>query len=187
MSKKPKNLYESTDRIITNSLKVVSYISGLCLVGIMLVAFFNVIGEKLFKTGVPMSTEMIQYLHIPVVFLAAAYVTMDTGHTKIDLLSSHFPIVLQKLFTTFGYLCGAGVCFFISYRGWIQMGKFILRHRKSSVSGIGFDLWPFALILSLGFALMAISFMWSIVRQYAKGSELSSSENVQIQEKDGDR
>jgi TRAP-type C4-dicarboxylate transport system permease small subunit len=139
----------------------------------MLVAFFNVLGEKLRTlglpfSGIPASTEIIQYLHIPVVFLAAAYVTLDRGHIKIDLISSKFPKSVQKIFNTLGNVCGIIICSFISQRGFILMGRFIARNRMSSVSGVGFPLWPFALILSIGFALLAFSFLWSIVREYAK-------------------
>lgn len=166
-------LFDKVDSWIVRIIKWVSYISGICLVGIMLVAFFNVIGEKLRQaglpvTGIPASTEIIQYLHIPVVFLAAAFVTLDRGHTRIDLLSAHFPKVVQNICTTIGHLCGCAICTLISWRAFVQMGKFITRHKMSSVSGVGFPLWPFALMTAVGFALLAISFLWSIIRQYAR-------------------
>ena len=89
MSKQSPTLYDKVDNVIVKILKYVSYISGVCLIAIMFVAFFNVLGEKIFHKGIPASTEIIQYLHIPVVFLACGYVTLDTGHTKIDLLAKH--------------------------------------------------------------------------------------------------
>lgn len=171
MSSPAPTLYEKVDKIMVRIFKAVSYVSGVCLVAIMFVAFFNVLGEKILHRGIPASTEIIQYLHIPVVFLASAYVTVDTGHTKIDLISSHFPVVLQKFFTTLGYLIGTFICSFVGIRGIVQMNKFIATHAKSSTNGIGFAKWPFALIFSLGFFLLAISFLWSIVRQYAKKTE----------------
>lgn len=169
MNSPASRLYNSVDHAIVSVIRCISYISGVCLVGIMLVAFFNVLGEKLRAaglpvTGIPASTEIIQYLHIPVVFLAAAYVTLDRGHTRIDLLSSHFPKVLQTFFEILGNLCGVGICAFISWRGFIQMFKFIERNKMSSVTGIGFPLWPFALIMAVGFAMLAVSFLWAIVR-----------------------
>lgn len=168
MSSQPRTLYDKVDSVIVRILKYVSYISGICLIAIMFVAFFNVLGEKIFHKGIPASTEIIQYLHIPVVFLACAYVTVDTGHTKIDLLSSHFPRWLQQLCTTIGNLIGAFICGFVACRGIVQMNKFMATHAKSSTSGVGFAKWPFALIFSIGFFLLAFSFLWSIVRQYAK-------------------
>jgi len=57
------------------------------------------------------------------------------------------------------------------------MNKFITRNMKSSVNGVGFSLWPFALILSIGFALLSFTFFWSIVRQYAKRDSMSGGKN----------
>ena len=168
MSSQPSTLYEKIDSVIVRIFKYISYISGACLIGIMMVAFFNVLGEKIFHKGIPASTEIIQYLHIPVVFLACAFVTVDTGHTRIDLLSRHFPKWLQQLFITIGNLCGVFICGFVGARGIVQMQKFMETHAKSSTTGVGFAKWPFALIFSIGFFLLAFSFLWSIVRQYAK-------------------
>lgn len=166
MSNQPRTLYEKMDSVIVKIFKYVSYISGICLVGIMFVAFFNVLGEKIFHKGIPASTEIIQYLHIPVVFLGCAYVTMDTGHTKIDLLSSKLPQKVQTVINTIGNILAAFISGFVGYRGLIQMGKFMSTHAKSSTTGVGFYKWPFALIFSLGFFLLAFSFLWAIVRQY---------------------
>ena len=170
MSSQPRTLYDKVDSVIVKIFRYVSYISGVCLIAIMFVAFFNVLGEKIFHKGIPASTEIIQYLHIPVVFLACAYVTVDTGHTKIDLISSHFPKWLQQGCTTIGNLIGAFICGFVGCRGIVQMNKFMATHAKSSTTGVGFAKWPFALIFSVGFFLLAFSFLWSIVRQYAKKS-----------------
>jgi TRAP-type C4-dicarboxylate transport system permease small subunit len=142
----------------------------------MLVAFFNVLGEKILHHGVPGSTEIVEYLHVPVVFLSAAYVTLDRGQTAIDLLYQHFPKALQKIASTFSYLLGAAISGFVSYRGFVQMGKHINTHAKSAVSGFGFVLWPFSLVFSIGFAMIAITFLWSIVRLYAKKVDIAPAD-----------
>ena len=170
LSTNAPTLYDKLDRWVVRILKWVSYVSAVALVGIMLVAFFNVIGEKLRQaglpvTGIPASTEIIQYLHIPVVFLAMAYVTLDRGHTKIDLLSSKFPKPVQLFFAIVGDLCGIFVACFIAWRGFLQMINFMEINRMSSVTGVGFPLWPFAFILSVGYVLLALSFVWDIVRR----------------------
>ncbi|NLT14762.1 MAG: TRAP transporter small permease [Clostridiales bacterium] len=171
MLNSPHKKLVKADAAITKVIKSISYVSAVGLVGIMLVTFINVVGEKLRSlglptTGIPASTEIISYLHIPVVFLAMSYVTLDRGHVRIDMLTSKFPKWLENACITLGYLLGAGITSFISWRAFEQMGKFIARHRMSSVTGVGFPLWPFALITAVGFALLALSLLWAIVRQY---------------------
>lgn len=182
MNNKSPSLYEKADSVVVRVLKYVSYVSGVCLIAIMLVAFFNVLGEKILHHGIPASTEIIQYLHIPVVFLACGYVTLDTGHTKIDLLSRRLPEKVQVVLTTIGYLLGAAISAFVGARGIVQMQKFIRTHAKSSTTGVGFAKWPFALIFSIGFFLLAFSFVWAITRQYMKKAEPKASEEKEAEE-----
>jgi TRAP-type C4-dicarboxylate transport system permease small subunit len=161
-------MFLKADRAVVRILRWMSYISGACLVGIMFVAFFNVLGEKMFKSGIPMSTELIQYLHIPVVFLACAFVTLDRGQIKIDLLSSRLPPTVGLICSLLGDVLGMFICAFIAARGFIQTGKFVERHAMSSISGIGFPLWPFGVVFSFGFALFAFSFFWSLCRKFSR-------------------
>lgn len=159
-------MFLKADRVVTRSIRYISYASGVCLVGIMVVAFFNVLGEKLFHKGIPASTEIIQYLHIPVVFLACAFVTVDRGQVRIDLLFERLGPRLKTVLSVFGDALGIFICMFIAVRGFIQTGNFIERHAMSSISGIGFPLWPFGAILWFGFALFAFSFLWCILRRF---------------------
>lgn len=176
MSNQAPTLYDKLDSVIVKILKYVSYISGVCLILIMFVAFFNVLGEKIFHKGIPASTEIIQYLHIPVVFLACGYVTLDTGHTKIDLLSRKLPETVQFVVNVIGNAIAVFITAFVGYRGLIQMGKFISTHAKSSTTGVGFAKWPFALIFSIGFFLLAISFVWATVRLFVEKKRAKNKE-----------
>ena len=109
MSEKKSGWFEKADHVIVTIFKGLSQLSCAFLIGIMIVAFFNVLGEKIFHHGIPMSTELITYFHVPVVFCAVSYVTMDPGHTRIDLLSSRLPAGLQKVILIIGDLIGCGI------------------------------------------------------------------------------
>ena len=152
------------DSIVVRIFRCISYAAAVCLVVIMLVAFFNVLGEKIFHKGIPASTEIIKYLHVPAVFLCCAYVTLDRGQTAIDLLSQKFPEKMQSVIAVFSHALGTAISAFLGYRGVIQMLKHIEVHAMSNVTGFGFPLWPFSLIFSLGLFMLAFSFLWSIVR-----------------------
>ena len=157
----------TVDRWIVKIFKWISYVSAICLVGIMLVAFFNVLGEKILKHGISGSTEIVEYLHVPVVFLSAAFVTLDRGQTAIDLLCAKFPKWLQTVCAAFSYLLGICISGFVAWRGFTLMAKHLAQHTKSAVTGFGFPLWPFSFMFSLGFAMIALAFLWSEVRLFA--------------------
>ena len=160
------------DSIVVRIFRCISYVAAVCLVVIMLVAFFNVLGEKIFHKGIPASTEIIKYLHVPAVFLCCAYVTLDRGQTAIDLLSAKFPKKLQDVIAIISNALGTAVSAFLGWRGIIQMLDHIEYHEKSNVTGFGFALWPFSLIFSLGLFMLAFSFLWSIVRIVAPKEDI---------------
>lgn len=170
------------DSIIVKIIRCISYAAAVCLVGIMLVAFFNVLGEKLFHKGIPASTEIIKYLHVPAVFLCAGFVTLDRGQTNIDLLSQKFPQKMQDIVNICSFVLGAAISAFVGCRGIAQMSKHITNHMKSSTTGFGFALWPFSLIFALGFFMLAFSFLWSIVRVVVPKVDLAPAPEAEDEE-----
>ncbi len=162
--------FKRVDSIIRNILRFFCWLSAAALIIIMLVAFINVIGEKLGRAGVawakgiPNSTAIIQYFHIPLVFLAAGYVTLDQGHTRIDLLIQKAP-KLEKVFMAIGHVLGAAISFFISYRGtFITLAENLKNHARISTTADSWVVWPFTVCHCVGFLLLGLSFCWAFVR-----------------------
>lgn len=166
------SLYERIDKVIMKILRVISYLAVIFLVLIMLMAFFNVIGEKLGKSvdwisGIPNSTYWIQYWHIPTVFLTIAYVTLSSGHTRIDMVVKKYPRVLQKIVLSIANLISAGICGFVAWRGWSVLLVEQIKY-TSTINGLsdGFVEWPFGVAYCLGLSLTALAFLWAIVRLF---------------------
>ncbi len=155
------------DAMIVKIVRWISYLSAICVALIMVIAFFDALGSKILKVGIPGAYEIIQYTHVPLVFLATGFVTLDRGQTTIDLLCSKFPSVVQKICTIFSFLLGAFISSFVAIRALYQMQSDLSVHKLSSVTGFGFPLAPFDFILAFGFFLIAVCFLWSIVRVMA--------------------
>ena len=158
------------DRIVRRVLRFFCWLSAASLVIIMFVAFFNMVGEKLGRAGIawaqgiPNSTAIIQYFHIPLVFLAAGYVTLDQGHTRIDLLIQKWPKI-EKIFMAIGHVLGAGISFFISYRGvFVTLMENFRINAHISTTADSWLVWPFTVCHCLGFFLLGVSFIWAFVR-----------------------
>lgn len=159
------------DRVVRQILRYFCWLSAVALIIIMAVAFINVIGEKLVRAGVtwasgiPNSTAIIQYFHIPLVFLAAGYVTLDQGHTRIDLLIHKAPLV-EKIFMTVGHVLGAGLSFFIFWRATsVTLATNFAQNTRISTTADSWMVWPFTVCHCLGFFLLGCSFIWALVRQ----------------------
>ena len=162
--------FRKVDLVIKKILRFFCWLSAVALIVIMLVAVINVIGEKLrtagaaWAHGIPNSTSIIQYFHIPLVFLAAGYVTLDQGHTRIDLLIQKWPKV-EKAAMLVGHLLGAALSFFISYRGVaVTLVKDFAKNIRITTTSTAWKEWPFTICHCLGFFLLGVSFLWAFIR-----------------------
>ena len=154
------------DNGIFNVMKWISYISPICLLVITLLSTADVVATKVLKHGLNNATDIVTYLNIPVVFLSAAYVQLERGHTHIDLIYTHFPQWAQKLIHTIGNVLGAGLSAFIGYRAVLSTVQKFELLEKSSSAATAFITWPFAAVIAIGFLLMAVAFLWSLVREF---------------------
>ncbi len=154
------------DNGIFNVMKWISYVSAVCLFVITILSTADVVGNKIFDHGITNATELVTYLNIPVVFLSAAFVQLERGHTHIDLIYTHFPQWAQKLIHTVGNILGVCISAFIGYRAVILTIQKFTSVAKSSSAINSFVIWPFVALIALGFLLMAVAFLWSLVREF---------------------
>lgn len=173
-----ETLYDRIDNVVMKVLRVISYGAVLFLILIMLMAFFNVIGEKMGKAGIVgfrgirNSNYWIQYWHIPTVYLTMGYVVLSSGHTKIDFVTRRYPRILQEIMGVLANLIAAGITGFVAWRGWTVLLAEQIRY-GSTINGLsqGFPEWPFGLSYCLGMTLTALAFLWAIVRILTGHSE----------------
>ena len=147
-------------------MKWISYISAICLLVITVLSTADVAATKIFKDSITNAIDLVTYLNIPVVFLTAAYVQLERGHTHIDLIYTHFPQWGQKIVHSVGNILGVAVSAFSGYRAIIYTIQKFGTVAKSSSSATAFLIWPFVAVIALGFLLMAVAFLWSIAREF---------------------
>ncbi len=168
---KERTVFDKVDGVIYKVLRCISYAATVFLVAIMLVSFINVLLEKLHQVGVPVNgipntVNWVQYMNVCVVYLATAYVTLERGHSGLDLLTRHYPKWLQKAFAILAYACGTVVIGYISYLGYIKVFAVQLERntRINETLATAFPAWPFGLVYFAGMGLLAFSCLWAIVR-----------------------
>ena len=183
---KERTLFDKVDGVVYKALRYISYVATVFLVAIMLIAFINVILEKLHQIGVPVSgipdtMPWIQYMNICVVYLATAYVTLERGHSGLDLLTRHYPKWLQKALSILAYLCGAVVIGYISYLGYIKVfvGQIEKNARINDTMASSFPQWPFGLVYFVGMGLLAFSCIWAIVRIIAGRAVATEARDIE--------
>lgn len=173
MDKQYPKWFLGTDRVLVKIYRAIAYIATFALLAIVLIAFLDVCGEKLAKLGVPISgipnySNWIAYLHVVVVFFTCGYVTLDRGHTIVDILTSRLPRVLNRITGFLGLVFGAMTAAFLSYRGLAGLLPDSLRYNTTITTTSQFPQWPFVVVYIIGCILLAVSFLWATVR-YAVG------------------
>lgn len=165
--KENKTIFHKIDSVLFKFLKYLSYISGVALVLVAVVCTADAVSTNLFNRSITNSTDFVTYLNIPVVFFAIAFVQVERGHTHIDLLIDKFPKIVQKVIMFLSYLLGGVVCSIITWRSFVLMQDKLATMAKASSSRTSFVVWPFALVVVIGFALLAIAMFWSAIREWA--------------------
>ena len=185
---KDRSLFDKVDSVLYKALRYISYVATVFLLGIMLLAFLNVVLEKLHKLGVPVNgigdtMNWIKYMNICVVYLATAYVTLERGHSGLDLLTRHYPKVVQKLLGVLAYLCGTVVIGYISYLGYtkVLVGQIEKNARINDTLAASFPQWPFGVVYMVGMGLLAFSCLWAAIRIIA--GRKPAAEAVDMEEK----
>ena len=106
--------FDKVDGVIYRILRYISYAATFFLFVTMMIAVINVILEKLHKLGAPVAgiadtVNWIKYMNVCVVYLCTAYITLERGHSGVDLLTRHYPKVVQRILSALAYLLGCSV------------------------------------------------------------------------------
>ena len=126
----------------------------------------DVAASKIFKDSITNAVDFVTYLNIPVVFLTAAYVQLERGHTHIDLIYTHFPLWGHKIVHTVGNVLGMAISAIVGYRAIIYTIQKFDAVAKSSSSATAFAIWPFVAVIVMGFLLLTVAFLWSTIREF---------------------
>ncbi len=171
MSETKRTPFDKVDNVVFRTLKYVSYLAVFFLAAIMVLAFVNVVLEKLKKVGVPVSSiadtaNWIKFMNVGVVYLATAYVTLERGHSGVDLLTRHYPKVVQSILHAIAHLCGGVIISYITYLGYVKVLTVQLANnaRINDTLASSFPQWPFGVLYLVGMGLLAFSQFWGFLR-----------------------
>lgn len=155
---------EKIDKVIFKFMYGVSFLAGLSLILAAVLCSVDALSSKIFSFSIPNGTEWVTYLNIPIVFLAMGFIQVERGNTTVDLLSKKFPPVFQKIIQIFSCVLGFAISAFLAYCEFDLTLDKLTAGTKASSAGHSFVIWPFALVIAIGYALVAIAFLWCIFR-----------------------
>lgn len=142
-------------------------ISGILMILISVLLFFDALSGKLLSRNIPHSIEITTNFHIIIVYFALLAVQLSDGHANVELVYNKFPNLIKRICIALWNVLGCVVCSFESYTSWSYMRNQFVNGTLSGLTG-GFPLWPISACMLLGWVLMGLGCIWCLVRQFAK-------------------
>ena len=151
------------DRIFQTIAKWLLYVGAAVLIFVMAVAFVDVIIAKVFGSSIKFATEIIQYCDVPLAYLGMGYTLLIGQMTGVDILFGRFSPKVQRVLEMIYDVFGAGFCVFFGKLSGDNMMNLLAKNTLSNPKG-GFPVWPFALVETVSWFVLAIAFVFCFLR-----------------------
>lgn len=143
--------------------ELLAVLAGIVMMVIATLLFADVVASKLLSRNIPHVIEIATNFHIPIVYLTLLAVQLTDSHANVELIYKRFPYVVKKICFLLWDVFGIVVCGLETY---VAFNYALTRFQLGTLSGVtsGFPLWPIAAIMALGWLLMGLGCLWSIIR-----------------------
>jgi TRAP-type C4-dicarboxylate transport system permease small subunit len=155
MEDKIQKVLQASFACIDKSTIVFAYISACLAITFTLLVVVSVLARYVFNQPQPWSDEIVGYLFLSHCLLALAYATYKKAHVAAEMLFVHFPPRVQFIVTLTGYLLALWCISFIVYYGSILTYQYLIRDWRSDTA-YAVILWPFVMMIPLGFLLFGL-------------------------------
>lgn len=110
------SLYETFLNITDRLCKGGAYLSGLLLVGLVVLILIEIFLRYFFDTSTMIADEYSGYLYLASIFLGLAYTFLKDGHIRINIITSRLGDKTNSVIDKIAGIITLAVLFFILYR-----------------------------------------------------------------------
>lgn len=147
------------------------FIPIIAMFGMMFLDGVNVITIRFFGfRAVPGHKELIEELMIIVVYVGLAYVLLERGHIKTNILKNQFPPALRFAADIIADLVCIGLPAFMAYVSGTGLVWSII-HRSAKQGDVQFPLTPFYVVVTASFAMLSIAAVFIMIKHIAHRGE----------------
>jgi TRAP-type C4-dicarboxylate transport system permease small subunit len=162
------NAIKAVFRTIGRGVERLNFLSGvftgLILVLMVFIVVYEVTVRYIFRSPDVWSMDIIRFMMVGIVFLAASYVALVKGHIRVDLLIIHFPQRVQAWIN----LITAVLSLFVGtifLWGYVDQAIKAYVGKWGSTNLLHTPQWPAMWAMAVGFGLMCLQIIIIIVRQ----------------------
>lgn len=153
-------------RIVDAYFKLLEFILFLCMTGMVVMVFGNVVLRYGFNSGILISEELSRFLFIWMTFIGAVVVLRERGHLGMDTIVRMLPLGGAKAAKAISDLLIIASCIYLVSGTWQQHD--INMHNLSPVLAVPMEL-VYSVAYISGFSMMAITAV-SLITTFLPGA-----------------
>lgn len=141
-------------------------ISSVFIAATMFLTAADVISRNLFNRPITGSMEVIQLMMSAVFGFGLAYCAVKKGHIRIDIIYAYVSQPAQRALDILSYFAAFGFCCLITWFTF-QKGRVYLFNEETASQTLTVPIYPFAFLLSLSMAMLALVFLKDLIESIA--------------------
>ncbi len=164
-------------RIVDGSFKLMRAFIALCMMGMVVLVFGNVVLRYAFNSGISVSEELSRWLFVWLVFVGAVVALRDHAHLGMDSVVSRLPAWGKKACFVLSNVLMLG-CVGLFFAGTWQQTKINLDNMAPATDlSMGYFYYSVGLVFSVGAAGLLLRNLW-----HAASGRLTDRDLIQIRE-----
>jgi C4-dicarboxylate transporter DctQ subunit len=143
--------------------RVEKFIVGVLAFSATLIAFYGVIARYILKRPPDWAEEIVIYLIIWAVFIAASILAAEKGHVAATLIVERFSLKTRRYLAVFNGLVALGFCVAVSILGFKIVSAAYINDERS-LTALRFPVWIPYLSVATGCTLVALRYALRVFR-----------------------
>ncbi|MDD4229737.1 MAG: TRAP transporter small permease [Aminobacterium sp.] len=159
-------MFSSLNKTIAKVNLLIGYCSGLGILAMGIILFYEVIARYVFNSPTIWAQEVSIILFIWTMLAGAAYTLQVGKHVQIDLLTIRLSKKTQSFLELITSIIGMFFSAYVTLQG-VKMLEATLKYHKLSATPLRVPLWIPQLALPVGFGLLTLQFIIIIAMRSA--------------------
>jgi TRAP-type C4-dicarboxylate transport system permease small subunit len=153
---------DKTERVLSATSRVLSYIGTAVVVIMMLLTVGDVLGRYAFRRPIVGTLELTEYFMVIIAFFALGWCEIGKKHIKVDLFVERFSSRVRAVINCITYLLSLLVLIPIAWQNALRVGREFEIQRASTILGI--PDYPFFLALVIGCVVFGLAIVLNLAK-----------------------
>ena len=140
--------------------------AGLCLLGLMLITFTDVVGRYFFNAPLVFTVEIVELGMGLMLFFGLAITTLNRGHISVDLITGFLPLRARVMLASFSALIAVGFFGLIAWRLWDRAVNFLSDGLATQI--LFLPVAPVVFVMSIAAGITTLFALYLLLRPSSK-------------------